>query len=299
MRYLIAILTIAALVCVAGSANAFTGCEYWGYTDIGSATNPYMLYAIPDEYVPTIDGDLSDVGWMPDGVMSFTRDTAPRAFGVVGGELADIADVPRDNFDVVVYGPAWVPATNSLYFGVHKVDDILYCPGEALGDCWKEDNQQWCTDPSGAGGNFRQGQNCNTAQQNFYTPKQGGHVGHFGPEEYNWRFEAPYGFFAQNLDEATGSYDMELMYNLWDWLDASPDESEPHTFEPGQLIGLTFYVRDRDDEDGNGAGIAWHCEDIWTDASLFTAFSVRPVEETLEFLATEPSTWGGIKAMFK
>ncbi len=298
MRYLIAVLSIAALVCVAGSANAFTGCEFWGYTDIGSATNPYMLYAIPDEYVPAIDGDLADVGWMPEG-MYFTRDTAPRAIGVIGGAVADIELVARDNFDAVVYGPAWVPATNSLYFGVHKVDDLLYAPSEDLGACWGEDNQQWCTDPSGAGGNFRQEQNCNTAQQNYYTPKQGGHLGGWNPVEYDWRFEAPYGFFAQDVDEATGSYDMELMYNLWDWLDVSADDSELHVFEPGQLIGLTFYVRDRDDAEGTGALLGWHCEDIWTDASLFTAFMVRPVSDTYALMATEPSTWGGIKAMFK
>ena len=299
MRYLIAILSIAALVCVAGSANAFTGCEFWGYTDIGSATNPYMLYAIPDEYVPAIDGDLADVGWMPEG-MYFTRDTAPRAIGVVGGAAVDIAEVARDNFDAVVYGPAWVPATNSLYFGVHKVDDILYAPSEDLGACWGEDNQQWCTDPSGAGGNFRvEGNNCNTAQQNYYTPKQGGHLGHFGPVEYNWQFEAPTGFFAQDLDEATGSYDMEVMYKIWDWLDASEGESEEHIFEVGQLIGLTFLVVDRDSEE-DAVGLNWHCADPWRNADSFPAWVVLSVEDTNELMmATEPSTWGGIKAMFK
>ncbi|MCK4416971.1 MAG: hypothetical protein KAV99_02245 [Candidatus Latescibacteria bacterium] len=293
MRYLIAILSIAALVCVAGSANAFTGCERWGYTDIGSATNPYMLYAIPDEYVPAIDGDLADVGWMPEG-MYFTLDTCPE----VTEAIAE-GNVPRDSFDMIVYGPAWVPATNSLYFGVRKVDDILYAPHPDITACWAEDCQQWYTDPSGAGGNYREEQNCNTAQQNFYTPKDGGHLSHFGPVEYDWRFEAPNGFFVQTLDEATGSYDMEVMYKLWDWLDESEEASTLHIFEVDQLIGLGFSVRDVDIEGDVKKRANWQSADVWTDASLFPAFMVRPVSDTYALMATEPSTWGGIKAMFK
>ena len=294
MRYAAVIL---GLLVVVGVAGAFQGDPETG---LGLPSNPYYLFCIPEEYVPTMDGDLSDWAFMPKKWV-YTFENVPRKSSAIAE-----GKISKDDFDVIIYGPAWCAATNTLMFAVHKVDDISYHPfttAEDLGPSFKEDNQQWCTDPDGSGGLYRgaeAGGDSRNAQQNCYNPKWN-RVFLFGDQKLWWEFEEPYTYWGSTVDKATGSYDMEVSQTLWDWLEETPEQSTKHIFEPGQIIGLTFLVVDRDSEE-DAVGVAWHYADPWKDASTFTAFYVMSEEESRAEMAkpaVEPSTWGTIKAAFK
>ena len=77
---------------------------------------------------------------------------------------------------MLIYGPCWIPANNMVAFAVHKVDDILYAPGESVYDAWAEDVIQWGTD---ADHGHEEAADGSEYQQSFFTPKQGGYVGVF------------------------------------------------------------------------------------------------------------------------
>ena len=80
----------------------------------------------------------------------------------------------------MVYGPAWIPKLNMWAFAVQVTDDVLSAPSEKLSDSWMEDNLQWCMDADNSGGSYRGPRiDSQQAQQNFFTPKQGGRVGLF------------------------------------------------------------------------------------------------------------------------
>jgi len=260
--------------------------------------NPYYAPAIPlDEVALSFDGDLSEWTWLPKK-FQFSFGNVPRYSAIFDEE----GFWPKDDFDVFVYGPAWIPAMNKYAFAVHKVDDVLYGPDENLQACYKEDCMQWCIDPDASAGEYRGENNSRQAQQNFITPNQGGHLGLFGPEELWWEFEEPYCLFGKNVDPATGSYDIEVAITLWDWLDASVETSTEHQLEPDQLIGGTFYVNDVDSEE-KGASIGWHFADPWKDANAFAAFYMMSVEDTkaekAAETAVEQNTWGRVKATFR
>ncbi|HIE05070.1 MAG TPA: hypothetical protein EYP61_09960, partial [Candidatus Latescibacteria bacterium] len=65
--------TLAILV-VVGVAGAFQGDPETG---LGLPSNPYYLFCIPEEYVPTMDGDLSDWAFMPPKWV-YTFENVPR-----------------------------------------------------------------------------------------------------------------------------------------------------------------------------------------------------------------------------
>lgn len=271
------------LLILAGSAAAFV------YGPNGEG-NPYYAPAIPDRLVPTMDGNLADWAWMPSQWV-FTMNNAP-------GQIKGNKEWVRDDFDVAIYGPAWIPATNMYAFAVHKVDNIWYDPAaEVWGDNDGE-AMQWCTDPDASGGPYPGGRG---AQQNFFSLKDGGFVGCFQLRDMSrFIFEEPHCFWQATMDISTGSFDLELMYHLWDYVGDLESESEIHTFEAGQSIGGTFLCYDQDNPE-TYVGMWWHFAEPSSDSGNYARFEMLPLSETEAALSTpvETTTWGQIKSLLQ
>lgn len=246
----------------------------------------YNLPAIPDDRIPIFDGDLSDWEWLPKQFIH-TRDTAPRKTQAIRA-----GKVSKEDFDCVVYGPAWIPKMNMWAFAVKITDDMLFTPLKQLTECWMEDHLQWCIDADNSGGIYRgPGIDSQQAQQYFFTPKQGGHMGLFHWPQWDrtlwWSLEEPWCHKGFLLDEKTGSYTLEVAIALWDHLDPEgPEKSVRHIMQPGQLIGATFMIGDRDEKDS--ASISWrHLSDPACDADVFDDFHLWSVGRTLNVLEAQ------------
>ena len=258
--------------------------------------NPFYLPAIPDALIPTYDGDLSDWAFMPEQYV-FTPDDF-----VSFGNWSDAeAAVPKDDWDVIIYGPAWIPSMNMVTFAAHVVDDIFFAPNENLQDAWKEEGMQFATD---ADHGHDPKENSEEYQQNFFTPKQGGHVGLFGPEELWWEFEEPYCYWGATLPPDAGSpagYDFEIAIALWDHLDpAGEGASTRHMMEAGQIIGFSIEAYDADAEDQvEMPDIEFDWGNTAIGGEVLANWLLLSVEESdMPTVAVESSTWGRIKANF-
>ncbi|RKY64336.1 MAG: hypothetical protein DRP99_02305 [Candidatus Latescibacterota bacterium] len=283
MRYAVGILTLALMV----------GVAYGHLYGPNGEGNPYYMPAVPDEYIPTIDGDLSDWAWLPSQFV-FTPDW----FATIGQFTDQEAQVPKDDFDVIVYGPVWIPSMNMVAFAIHKVDDILYAPHEEIRHCWDEDVVQWAVDADHGGEDAGDG---NDYQQCFFTPKQGGHVGVFqGGGTVDWIYTEPYAYWAAKIQD-NGSFDFEIMMTLWDWADATgPDASTKHMLKAGEIIGFSVEVCDADsDSEIEFPDVEFDYGNIAVGGSVLPDWLLMPVEETLKLLPVGSDTWGRIKASFK
>jgi hypothetical protein len=261
--------------------------------------NPWYMLAIPEEYIPEIDGDLSDWAWMPTDYV-FT----PDFFQSFGNWSDAEAAVPKDDFDVLVYGPCWIPANNMAAFAIYKVDDILYAPKEGLHASTDEDVIQWATDADHSHGEPGEGDGY---QQNFFTPKQGGYCGVYtGGETRDWINNPPSAFWAATIED-NGTVEFEIMVTLWDYAPAGdvgmiPEGAVEHICEPHQVIGFSVEVCDADSESEiEFPDVEFDFGNIANGGDVLPNYYLLPVEETYNLLgvqAVESATWGGIKATF-
>jgi hypothetical protein len=264
--------------------------------------NPFYLPAIPAHLVPTYDGDLSDWAFMPDQYV-YTSDFFATLSGGIWSDAE--AAVPKDDWDIIIYGPAWIPSMNMVTFAAHIVDDLLYAPFEDLQEAWQEEGMQFATD---ADHGHDPKEDSQEYQQNFFTPKQGGHVGLFGDEQLWWEFEEPYCFWGVTLPPDAGSpagYDFEIAIALWDHLDpAGPEASTRHMMEAGQIIGFSIEAYDADGEADPVAPYEFpDVEFDWGNTAIggevLANWELLSVEDSdMPETAVESSTWGAIKATF-
>ena len=296
MRRIAACLLCASLLVLASSAGAFV------YGPEGQG-NPYWVPAVPDELMPTMNGDVSDWEWMPSHWVWTPENFPGRMLGT--GEF----DWDRDIFDFQVYGPVWFPATNMYGFAQRKHDSVFYIGDGDLFD-WRAETNQWCVNPSGEGGPYPEGR---TAQQNLYhlLDEQGGNTGFVGTfqhgmdERFRWIWYPPYAYWGITADIVTGSHEFEIMHTLFLYVGDSPEESTILEIEPGWSIGCTLQSKDRDDPDETIRGIAWHFAEPSVDSGNFARCEMMPVSETYAALEAEPPTavestsWGMIKSLME
>jgi hypothetical protein len=258
--------------------------------------NPWFVPAIADEYIPTYDGDLSDWAFFPP-VYTITPDW----FIAIGNFSDEEQAVPKDDFDVVIYGPAWIPSQNMMTWAVHKVDDIFSTRSEEHYDSFNEDVVQFAIDADHSGGD--EAGDGSIYQQAGFSPKLGGMAGCYtGGGTVNWAFQEPYLFFGMQppvVEGTNGTFDVELQHIIFDFLDPSGiDASTPHQLEAGQIIGYTIEVIDTEEgveefpdvevdfgNTANGGGVL-------ADWFLMSVAETRPL-----YIATavENDSWGRIK----
>ncbi|MBI4531580.1 MAG: hypothetical protein HY709_08655 [Candidatus Latescibacteria bacterium] len=268
--------------------------------------NPWYMPAIPDQAVPRIDGNLDDWSWFPSRWVFTTEEFIPW-----GSFDAEEQKVPKDDWDGILYGPAWVPSANMIMWAVKVTDDIPYAPythegPDGLEWSWKMDGGQFVTDAD-HGGDVRG--TSTEFQQNYYTIANGGDIGIFNDEDMmEWAYEPPHAFFGFSPVQGNGSYEAEIAYTLWDHLDpAGEGASRKHTLEVGEIIGFSISVYDRDSEEEQGPAVSFHFGNSSQGGQNIPDWQLLPVEETLIALqeegkslpsAVEASTWGRIKSTF-
>jgi hypothetical protein len=287
MKSKILLVVMAGILAIAGAAGAHT----FGSNGEG---NPFFAPAVPAEYIPTYDGDLSDWAWFPPAYI-FT----PDSFIEFGNWNAAEADVPKDDFDVVIYGPAWIPSQNMMTFAVHKVDDIFSTRSETFPESYDEDVVQFAIDADHGG---EEKGNSEDYQQSGFSPKLGGMAGVYGPEELQWAYTAPYLFFGMSpaiVEGTNGTFDVELQHNIFDWMDpAGIDASTMHMLAAGQIIGYSMEILDTEegvvefpDVEFDWANSAIGGEAL-ADYFLMSEEDTRPLIPT----AVESTSWGRVKS---
>jgi hypothetical protein len=259
--------------------------------------NPFFAPAVPAEYIPTYDGDLSDWAWFPPAYI-FT----PDSFIAFGNWTDAEADVPKDDFDVVIYGPAWIPSQNMMTWAVHKVDDIFSTRSDEFYDSYNEDVVQFSVDAD-HGGEAAVPDGGEDYQQSGFSPKLGGMTGCYqGGGLVNWAYQEPYLFFGMSpaiVEGTNGTFDVELQHNIFDWLDQSGiDASTMHMLEAGQIIGYSMEILDTEEgvEEFPDVEFDWANSAIGGEALadyyLMSEADTRPLIPT----AVENTSWGRVKA---
>jgi hypothetical protein len=205
--------------------------------------NPWFMPAISADVVPTIDGDLSDWAFMAPQHVRTLDDWA-----LIGQISSDEESIAKDNFDVIMYGPAWIPSANQIIMAVHKVDDSFYAGTDDFQMSWQEDNIQWYVDAD-HGGELKG--DSQEYQQNYFSPKLGGDAGTYAAPELQFAYDEPYVFMAMNpavVEGTNGSFDMEAQANIFDHIDLSGIEASViHQLTAEEIIGFSVDVADVDD----------------------------------------------------
>ena len=257
--------------------------------------NPYFTPAVPADLIPTYDGDLSDWAWFPPAY-TITPDWFTQLGDWTAGE-----QVPKDDFDVIIYGPAWIPSQNMITFAVRKVDDIFFTRSDDFQDSWDEDVIQFAIDADHGGEEKLESQEY---QQAFFSPKLGGGAGCYGPEEVQWAFQEPYAFWGMEpaaVEGTNGTFDVEIQLKIWDHMDpAGEGASTEHQLVPEQIIGFTIEIIESEegcsecpDVEFDGGNVAIGGE-VLPDWFLMSEADTRPLIPT----AVENASWGRIKSAF-
>ena len=288
MKSKLLIAAIAACLAISGAAQAHT----FGPDGQG---NPYFMAAVPAEYIPTYDGDLSDWAWFPPSKIADTD------FFATLGDWTESEQVPKDDFDVLVYGPAWIPSQNMITYAIHRVDDIFFTKDDVYDSSWDEDVIQFAIDADHGGdpkGNNQE------YQQAYFSPKLGGQAGAYGAQDLQWAFEEPHTFWGMepaSVEASNGTFDLEIQMFIWDHLDpAGEGSSTVHQLAAEQIIGFSIEIIDS--EEGCS-----ECPDVefdWASISvggesapdwfLMSEADTRPLIAT----AVENDSWGRVKKAF-
>lgn len=281
------VFAIAGCLALAGTASA----HMFGSNGEG---NPFFVPAVPADLVPTYDGDLSDWAWFPPAYI-FT----PDSFIHWGNWSDEEAAVPKDDFDVLIYGPAWIPSENMVTWAVHKVDDIFSTRSDEFYDSFNEDVVQFAIDADHDGAAAEAG---NDYQQSGFSPKLGGMAGTYqGGGELNWAYTEPYLYYGMEpavVEGTTGTFDVELQHNIFDWIDpAGIDASEVHQMEAGQIIGYTVEVIDTEEGREEFPDVEFDWGNSAIGGEVLADWYLMSVEETQPLIPTavENDSWGRIK----
>lgn len=297
-------LFLAAFALILAVNGTVSGHAY-GPNDEG---NPFFVPAVRQDLVPAIDGDLSDWAFFPDEYI-YNLDW----FIPSGKWNEDEQLKTKDDFDLLIYGPAWVPATDQVLWAVQVVDDYFYSPDECYCMGWAEDNIQMAIDADHGGEVSLTGQMLDTMhdyQQIYVQPKLGGITGAFvDHEEMDWAFEPPYVFleFSRRdwVEGADGSYNVEYLYQPFDHIANSSaggiDGSRLAEWEVGEIVGLSMSVSDKDADGGNSGGVSFHFGggsqiggEVLADWFLLSVEDTQDLYNTAT--AVENSSWGRVKA---
>ena len=283
------LIAVAVCVVITGVAQAHT----FGPNGEG---NPYFAPAVPAMYIPTYDGDLSDWAWFPP---AYTFD--PDWFATIGQFSDAEAEVPKDDFDVIIYGPAWIPSQNMMTYAVHKVDDIFSTRSDNYQDSWDEDVIQFAIDADHGGEEKLESQEY---QQAFFSPKLGGSPGCYGPAELQWAFAAPYAFFGMSpatVEGTNGTFDVEIQLNIWDHLDPTGDAaSTMHQLAANEIIGFSIEIIDTEEGVVEFPDVEFDFASISIGATSAPDYFLMSEEDTLPLIPTavENQSWGRIKHSF-
>lgn len=253
------------------------------------------LYAvgIPDNKIPTIDGDLSDWAWVPE------------EYVVTEWHYAPLLE-PEDAEDLsITWWFGWNDTNNKLYGAVHVHDNSIHIGDHPAGP-YQDDSIEIFVDPGLTRGRHYFDSDTHLAAEGIQcwlsAQTNGPQFGIYsGPDPATWWYpKPPYCEYAAINEGHEIYYEYAITPYLvlsWD----SEEESTPFDLEPGITIGWRTGVDDADDginkdgEDGSITGNYWQSYvdpgSAWGRGPMILV----PVEE----VAVQAKSWGSIKALFK
>jgi len=203
---------------------------------------------IPNNRIPTIDGDLSDWLWVDP------------SFIITADDMEDVlgSDTRPDSTDwyVRLY-VGWNDSTNMVYWAADVTDDIHEADTPDDRHRYLDDSVELDIDADHSGGNYRNTEpGGQQAQQLGFHPdpplgiRMAYHWAYPGTEaeqeQMQWIFQSPYCEVASNLDSLP-NYIMEGKLAIWDRVDpAGPGASDRHTLTTGEIMGFTMCFNDVD-----------------------------------------------------
>jgi hypothetical protein len=310
-KHILCVVLLGLLAMLAGNA--------WAHNI--NATAPRVLAYVPDEYLPTVDGNLqaSEYDWVPPAFVYRLSDylTAEPNAGprVIVGDAS--APYSASDFDVPFAFLGWNPTINSIIIVVQTVDDVGYTIHPYF-ETWRTiDSIYWYMDANHNGGQFQYYDPARTGadgQQGIFRPDpdRGGRsdlpaFGQYGIGERGaWAFREPYAQTGLRYDPANGSYALESTMQVWDWMDeGGPAASVLHQLKAGDMIGMRFNIVDQDSENENDfIQFSWNSVNPGLDNAFtsdgFDDFILLSKEQTLgAATVAESQTWGRVKAAFK
>ena len=258
------------------------------------AQEEITLYAvgIPDDKIPTIDGDLDDWAWVPE------------LYAVTEWGYAPLLE-PEDADDLsIIWRFGWNDTNNKLY-GAVRVHDNNILLGES-GGTYAWDSIEIFLDPGLTRGRHYFDKDTHIADEGTQWwltarpdwPTLGIYSGP-DPDTY-WYPQEPYAKGAARVEGNEIYYEFYITPYLvvnWD----GEDLSTPFDLEPGTTIGWRVGVDDADlglnknGEDGATTGEYWQS---YIDPG--SAWGRGPMILTpTEVVAVAPGQWGAIKALFR
>jgi hypothetical protein len=280
----------------------------------------------PDLFLPYVDPGRVTM----DGLGTEWEDPTfyPQDFMVprdgLGGEVLGGEMPPVDDWDCILYLGWSAPPDNMVYGYARISDDILQDDAVRNGDATNDDMMELVVDGDNSGGDFREGWalKIETAYQlgvrMTETPLPPGPATHddnnntvfvYSSEADVAWITAPE-FFTAALDYPEGrenvTYAYEWKMALWDVCGASPEESQRHMNQLGDVFGLALQWDDSDGDlttrdhqpgtNGPEGRQAWTDADFINDAYLVEnpLYDVNTVTT-----AVEPTAWGAVKASLK
>ena len=256
--------------------------------------NPFFMPAVPADRIPTYDGDLSDWAWFPP---TFT--ITPDWFTQLG-DWHEGEQVPKDDFDLIVYGPAWIPSQNMVTFALRKVDDIFFTRSDDFQDSWDEDVIQFAIDAD-HGGEVRDGM---LYQQSFFSPKLGGGAGQYAGPDLQWAFQEPNAFWGMQpatVEGTNGTFDLEIQLFIWDRIDpAGASSSAVHQLAEGQIIGFTIEIIEAEEGCSECPDLEFDYGNVAIGGEVLPDWFLMSEADTVPLIPTavENDSWGRIKHAF-
>ena len=264
-----------------------------GFSGLASAHVGTTIYVqqVVDPAKINIDGLNHD--WLAAGYeYTFTQDDME---DVLGGEMQ-----PPDDFACVAYCGWSARPDNMLYWYIAVTDDIHNADAPHDGARYKDDCIAMAIDADHSGGNYRKGIHGEQAQEIGFLPDPSPALVqnyHWGDEVLQWIVQEPHCCVAFYIDDLP-NYNFEGKMAIWDRADvAGPEASERHILTAGEIIGWVICIDDvdktpdtRDCQPGLQGSEGARS---WTDASQFNDAVLLGID------VVQPSTWGGVKALFE
>lgn len=281
---------LAALLAVAAMVVGLSGVAF-GYP--GHPT--YYAVYIPDDKLPTLDGDFSDWAWIADEYLI----TTDMMTDVTGAEFPT-----ADDLTTFIY-VGWNDKTNRMYIGARVIDDVHTVDHEPWDyGAWRDDSLEFNVNASNDGTlNYKKGETDRAYHIYFAGPLPEGELGEYWSEN-TWyapqpdKPKSPYIDYGFSRNEATKETIYEVSFVLFDYReDESSDPAILHDLSEGETIGLTIAINDTE-QPGDIRENQLSTTDVdgsYRDGNVLSNFVLSPIVVT----AVEASQWGAVKALFR
>lgn len=253
----------------------------------------YKVYQLPNDRIPTLDGDLSE--W----------EIVPKDYIIDTSHLEDTEEghgknIPKDDLDVKVI-VAWNDSTNRLYFMISMYDDFHNFDEVDVSVPGRDDIFEIVLDADHSGGNYHTHDDVDEEhQRRLFSAHAQNYHGYIPPRQGKWAWfwgaatwleYLPYSDFGCQYDGPHGSaglLTMELYITPYNYAShLGPEFSALHDMKEGDIMGISWSILDYDENDEKGYDGFYnlsHNSRMDRTADLLPNFELMPMEPSLKHL---------------